>query len=127
MPEGSPAITQVFDVLVATFPARPTDNAVETLQEEVLTEMAETNPRGVIIDISDVTTLDSFFARAITETADMVTLLGGHAIVVGMRPSVAITAAELGFGLGEIETARNTDHALEMLGIQVTEREDADE
>ena len=75
MPEGSPAITQVFDVLVATFPARPTDNAVETLQEEVLTEMAETNPRGVIIDISDVTTLDSFFARAITETADMVTLL----------------------------------------------------
>jgi len=54
----------------------------------------------------------------------MVGLMGGAAIVVGMRPSVAITAAELGFGLESVETARSTDHALSMLGISVEATDD---
>jgi rsbT antagonist protein RsbS len=127
MPERSTAVTQVFDILVATFPMRPTDQAVDELQRDVLQTMEEVQPRGVILDISKVTTLDSFFARVISETASMVSLMGGEAIVVGMRPSVAITAAELGFDLGEIETARNTDHALSLLGIEATNQGDPDE
>ena len=120
----SAAVTQVYDVLIAAFPGRPTDQAVDDLQQEVLNQMNETDPRGVILDISEVTTLDSFFARVISETAGMVELMGGRAIVVGMRPSVAITAAELGFGLDSVGTARSTDHALLMLGVTV---EDADD
>ena len=120
----SAAVTQVYDVLIAAFPGRPTDQAVDDLQQEVLNQMNETDPRGVILDISEVTTLDSFFARVISETAGMVELMGGRAIVVGMRPSVAITAAELGFGLDSVDTARSTDHALLMLGVTV---EDADD
>ena len=121
------AITQVYDVLIATFPSRPTDRAVDDLQQAVLRRMDDVNPRGVVLDISEVTTLDSFFARVIAETADMVSLMGGETIVVGMQPSVAITAAELGFDLGDIETARNTDHALELLDIQVGGTESGDE
>lgn len=120
------AVTQVFDVLIAAFPGRPTDGAVDDLQQEVLALMDEVDPRGVILDISEVTTLDSFFARVISETASMVELMGGDAIVVGMRPSVAITAAELGFGLDSVKTARSTDHALSMLGVRVEEDDDSD-
>ena len=119
----SASVTLVFDVLIASFPGQPTDNAVDDLQQDVLNRMEESNPRGVILDISAVTTLDSFFARVISETASMIELLGGEAIIVGMRPNVAITAAELGFGLESVETARSTDHALSMLGVRV---EDAD-
>jgi len=121
------AVTQVYDVLIATFPQRPTDRAVDDLQQTVLRRIDEEHPRGVILDISAVSTLDSFFARVIAETADMVSLMGGTTIVTGMQPSVAITAAELGFGLGDIETARNTDHALEKLGVRVEDQEDGDE
>jgi len=127
MDEQSTAVTQVFDVLVATFPTRPTDQAVDELQQDVLGAMEEAQPRGVVLDISDVTTLDSFFARVISETASMVSLMGGEAIVVGMRPSVAITAAELGFDFGDVETARSTDHALSLLGIQAEVPEDRNE
>ncbi|MFD1587531.1 STAS domain-containing protein [Halorientalis brevis] len=127
MAEQSTAVTQVFDVLVATFPTRPTDQAVDELQRDVLETMETAQPRGVVLDISEVTTLDSFFARVISETASMVSLMGGEAIVVGMRPSVAITAAELGFDLGEIETARSTDHALSLLGIQADVPEERNE
>lgn len=118
MSSHSTAVTQVFDVLIATFPTQPRDQAVDDLQQSILRMMEKTHPSGVVLDISGVTTLDSFFARVISETAGMVSLMGGRAIVVGMRPSVAITAAELGFDLGDIETARNTDHALSMLGIR---------
>lgn len=117
--DQSAAVTRVYDVLVATFPGEPTDRAVDELQEEVLQRMEELHPRGVILDVSAVTTLDSFFARVISETAGMVSLMGGEAIVIGMRPSVAITAAELGFGLDDVQTARSTDHALSMLGVTV--------
>jgi len=120
----SAAVTEVFDVLIATFPGRPTDQAVDELQQDVLDRMETADPRGVVLDISAVTTLDSFFARVISETASMVELMGGAAIVVGMRPSVAITAAELGFGLESVETARSTDHALSMLGISVEATDD---
>lgn len=130
----SAAVTQVYDVVIAAFPGRPTDGAVDDLQQDVLAQMEETDPRGVILDISEVTTLDSFFARVISETASMVELMGGTAIVVGMQPSVAITAAELGFGLDSVESARSTDHALTMLGVRVedadgeeTEDDDADD
>jgi len=118
MSSHSTAVTQVFDVLIATFPTQPRDQAVDDLQQSILRMMEETQPSGVVLDISGVTTLDSFFARVISETAGMVSLMGGRAIVVGMRPSVAITAAELGFDLNDVETARNTDHALSMLGIR---------
>lgn len=110
-------INEVYGVLIASFPGTPTDQAVDRLQEELLQQVDEKQPAGVILDISRVTTLDSFFARVISETASMVALMGGEVVVVGMRPSVAITAAELGYGFDDIETARDVDHALSVLGV----------
>ncbi len=118
MTARSPAINEVFGVLITAFPATPTDRAVSDLQETLLREVDDRQPRGVVLDISRVTTLDSFFARVISETASMVELMGGDVVVVGMRPSVAITAAELGYRFEGITTARNTDHALTVLGVK---------
>jgi len=127
MATESTSIIRIFDVLVVTFPSNPLDQVVDELQEELLQSMDDVQPRGVVIDIANVTTLDSFFARVIAETADMVGLMGGEAIVVGMRPSVAITASELGYEFEDIETARNTDHALSLLGVHAAHEERSDE
>lgn len=116
MTEARPTtINQVQGVLIASFPGTPTDKAVDRLQEELLQEVEKQQPSGVVLDISRVTTLDSFFARVISETASMVALMGSDVVVVGMRPSVAITAAELGYGFENIGTARGVDHALSLL------------
>ena len=114
------AINEVFGVLIAAFPGTPTDRAVDTLQEELLQEVETKQPQGVVLDVSRVTTLDSFFARVISETASMVSLMGSDVVVVGMRPSVAITAAELGYGFDNIDTARNVDHALSKFGVDAS-------
>ena len=71
--------------------------------------------KGVVLDISAVETLDSFFARTVAETAQMVDLMGGRTIIAGMRPAVAVTATQIGLSLGKIETALNVERALDRL------------
>jgi rsbT antagonist protein RsbS len=80
-------------------------------------------PRGVILDISSVETLDSFFARTVSETAQMVNLMGGRTVIAGMRPAVAVTATEIGLKLGNVETALNMDRALELFDDGIAREE----
>jgi rsbT antagonist protein RsbS len=108
-------VTRVRDVLMVAMPANPDDPTVTALQERVLQAMEAHSASGLVLDISAVETLDSFFARTVVETARMVGLMGGETVIAGMRPSVAITATELGITLGNVVTALNVDRALDLL------------
>lgn len=109
---------QFQDVLLATVPAHPSDGTITELQERILTAIDDNDAdevSGVILDITPVNIVDSFFARTVAETVQMIELMGAHPVLVGMRPSVAITATELGFSLGNVDTALNTDTAIELI------------
>ena len=116
------SVIKVRDVLIVTMPADKDDSTVTDLQERVLQAMERHLPKGVILDISSVETLDSFFARTLSETAEMVMLMGGGTVVVGMRPAVAVTSTQMGLTLGKIATAVTVDLALDRYGIGVTPR-----
>jgi rsbT antagonist protein RsbS len=90
------SVIKVRNVLLVTMPADPDDSTVAALQERTLEAMATYDVRGLVLDLSKVEILDSYFARTVAETAQMVGLMGGDTIIAGMRPSVAITATELG-------------------------------
>jgi rsbT antagonist protein RsbS len=109
------AVVRVKDTLMVTVPAEPDDATISDLQEQILTAMQRYDAHGLIIDISTVDTLDSYFARTITETGQMVSLMGGETIIVGMRPSVAITAVQLGLTLGHVRTALDVGRAFDVL------------
>ena len=108
-------VIRVKDVLLVTMPADPDDPTVSALQDRVLDAMSAGATLGVVLDVSAVDTLDSFFARTIAETAQMVGLMGGRTVIAGMRPSVAITATQLGLRLGNAETVLDVDRALDRL------------
>lgn len=116
------SVIRLRGVLLITMPANPDDSTVTVLQEHALKVMEASADRGVILDISAVETLDSFFARTVVETAAMVSLMGGETVIVGMRPSVAITASQLGFTLGNVLTALDLDRALDLLADPRRER-----
>ena len=113
------SVIRVKDVLMVTMPPDPDDSTIMALQEKVLTAMEQHSSKGLVLDISSVETLDSFFVRTVTETAQMVTLMGGRTIIVGMRPEVAVTATQMGLRLGRIETAMTVDRALDLAAITV--------
>jgi rsbT antagonist protein RsbS len=112
--ENNISVIKVRDLLLVTMPPDPDDPTVSALQARVLEAMERYQAAGVLLDISAVETLDSFFARTVSETAQMVTLMGGRTIIAGMRPAVAITATQIGLSLGNIETALTVDRALDM-------------
>jgi len=111
---SNPAISviKVRDILMVTMPSDPDDSTISALQDGVLRAMERNSAQGLILDISAVETLDSFFARTVSETAQMVTLMGGRTIIVGMQPAVAVTATQMGLTLGQIETALSVERAL---------------
>jgi|SRR5579872_4588167 len=111
------SVVKMGDALMVTVPADPDDATVSALQDEVLGAMEKHRPRGLVLDISAVETLDSFFARTVAETSRMVALMGGRTVLAGMRPSVALTATQLGLGLklGNTLAALNVERALAIL------------
>jgi rsbT antagonist protein RsbS len=109
------SVIKVRDVLMVTVPPDPDDATVSALQERVLEAMERFQAKGLVLDISTVDTLDSFFARTVAETAQMVALMGGRTVIAGMRASVAITATQLGLTLGNALTALDVDRALGIL------------
>ena len=115
MVADSISVIKVRDVLMVTVPPDPDDETVSALQERVLQAMERYEAKGLVLDISTVETLDSFFARTVAETAQMVALMGGRTVIAGMRASVAITATQLGLTLGGALTALDVDRALGIL------------
>lgn len=116
MTEDRILVVKVREVLMAIVPADPDDATVNLLQRQVLTALESQRVSGLVLDISNVDTLDSFFARMVAETSEMVAVMGSRTVVAGMRPSVAITATQLGLNLGNALTALDIDGAIDLLG-----------
>lgn len=115
MINDSISVIRIRDILLVTMPPDPDDNSVTNLQEKIMSAMERYQVKGLVLDISSVQTLDSFFARVVVETAQMVVLMGGKMVIAGMQPNVAITTTQLGLTLGGGLTALNVDLALEIV------------
>lgn len=109
------SIVRVRDVLLVSMPSEPSDSTVAKLQEQLLGVIERAPARAVIIDAQHVDVLDSYFARALTETAQMVKLMGTDTVVAGIQPAVAMTAIELGLNLSALRAALDVDRAFDMI------------
>ena len=115
MANGNISVIKIRDILLVTVPSDPDDGTVSELQEQVLYSMERHSAKGLILDISTVETIDSFFARTVSETVKMVALMGGLTVLSGMRACVAITTTQLGLSLDKTLTALDVDRAMDLL------------
>ena len=93
MANGNISVIKIRDILLVTVPSDPDDCTVSELQEQVLSSMERHSAKGLILDISTVETIDSFFARTVSETVKMVALMGGLAICW------SVMSSNLSFGM----------------------------
>jgi rsbT antagonist protein RsbS len=63
------SVVRVRDVLLVTMPADPDDATISALQEKTLDAMDQHTVKGLILDLSKVEIVDSYFARVVAETA----------------------------------------------------------
>jgi rsbT antagonist protein RsbS len=111
------SINKIHDALLVKIPLDASDEEIEIIQGKILKNLEDYDVNGVVLDISKVEVVDSFFARTITETTQMVDLMGAKTVVAGMNPSVAITTVELGFNLGNALFALNVDKGFDLLKL----------
>jgi rsbT antagonist protein RsbS len=91
------------------------DRLALNLESDLTNMVAKTGARGVLIDISAVSIVDSFMGRIIGNIAGMSKILDAETVVVGMQPAVAITLIELGLPLNGVHTALNVEKGMELL------------
>jgi rsbT antagonist protein RsbS len=109
------SVIKLQQLLLVTVPPDPDDETILALQEHVLQAMSQHEAKGLVLDISRVQNMDSFFARTVAETVQMVALMGGRTVLAGMRTNVAITATQFGLTVGNALTALDVDRALDLL------------
>ncbi|WP_432714777.1 STAS domain-containing protein [Pedobacter sp.] len=108
-------ILKMGPFLLVTIQVDLYDRLALNLEADLIETISATNPKGVLIDISVVSIVDSFMGRIIGNIASMSKILDAETVVVGMQPAVAITLIELGLPLTGVHTALNVEKGMDLL------------
>src|SRR5678816_4374004 len=109
-------ILKMGEFLLVTIQVDMHDRLAMTLQDDLTNSIVKNHSRGVLIDISSVEIVDSFIGRMLGNIASMSRILDAQTVVVGMRPSVAITLVDLGLSLPGVRTALNVEKGMDLIG-----------
>ena len=111
------------NLLLVTIQVDLYDKLAETLEADLVQMINKTNAKGVLIDISAVSIIDSFMGRIIGNIATMSRILDAETVVVGMQPAVAITLVELGLPLNGVASALSVDKGMDILKKKIERKE----
>lgn len=120
-------ILRMGPYLLVTIQVDLYDRLALNLEADLVQMVSKTGARGVLIDISAVSIVDSFMGRIIGNIASMSRILDAETVVVGMQPAVAITLVELGLPLKGVHTALDVERGMELLRSKIVLHADEDE
>ena len=120
-------ILRMGNFLLVTIQVDLYDRLALNLEADLVQMVNKTSARGVLIDISAVSIVDSFMGRIIGNIASMSKILDAETVVVGMQPAVAITLIELGLPLKGVHTALNVEKGMKLLKEMIGPLQDEDD
>ena len=103
------------DFLLVTIQVDLYDQLAENLESDLINTISKHSSKGVLIDISAVSIIDSFMGRILGNIAVMSKIMDAQTVVVGMQPAVAITLVELGLSLNGVISALNVERGMDLL------------
>ncbi len=112
-------ILRMGNFLLVTIQIDLYDRLATTLEADLVQMVNKTGARGVLIDISALSIVDSFMGRILGNIGSMSKIMDAETVVVGMQPAVAITLIELGLELKGVYTALNVEKGMELLRAKV--------
>jgi rsbT antagonist protein RsbS len=116
-------ILKLGNYLLVTIQVDLYDKLALTLESDLINMVNKTDAKGVLIDISAVSIVDSFMGRILGNIAQMTKIMDAVTVVVGMQPAVAITLVELGLSLQGVYTALNVEKGMELLNEKTIDSE----
>ena len=113
-------ILKMGHLLLVTIQVDMYDRLALNLEDDLIQMVQKNESRGVLIDISAVSIVDSFMGRILGNIATMSKIMDAETVVVGMQPAVAITLVELGLPLTGVHTALNVEKGMALLQKKIT-------
>lgn len=120
-------ILKMGPFLLVTIQVDLYDRLALNLENDLINMVSKTGARGVLIDISAVSIVDSFMGRILGNIASMSRIMDAETVVVGMQPAVAITLVELGLTLQGVYTALDVEKGMELLQTKIGIVQDPEE
>ena len=109
------AFAKVHSCLIVTLLGELDVQGIGALRDALLERIASQRVRGVILDASAVTVLDSDDVVALTRTLTMCRVLGARALVVGLSPAVVHALVLLDAPIAALDAEASVESALELL------------
>jgi len=121
---GEVTILSIGSNIIVPIQVELHDNTARKLQTEILEKIEKTGAKGLIIDVSAVSIIDSFLGRLLVETAKMAKLMGAETVLAGMKKEVVLTLISLGLTMKTLHTALNIEDALSILECLTGKRDE---
>ncbi len=109
---STPVLKVWKDVLALPIVGAVDEQRAQKMMEKVLEEVARTQCRFMIIDITGVDTVDAATADRLLKVAAAVEMLGARCLITGIRPVVAQALLSLDVSFGDLRTLRTLEDAL---------------
>jgi rsbT antagonist protein RsbS len=103
------------DYLIASIQSALTDTDLRQLQDELAAQVGRARARGLIVDVTVLTVMDSYATRVLRGIAHMTKLRGVQTVIVGIQPEVAFAMVRLGLLLEGVATALDLEEGLAFL------------
>ena len=113
------------NILIASVQSELSDVDLIQLRDVLLERVGEHRVRGVIIDVTALDVIDSFAARTLSNTAQMVRLRGAETVIVGIQAEVAFSMIQLGLVLRGVTTALDLEEGLSILAEAARAKNDS--
>ncbi len=113
--ELSTPVVKLWDGILALPLIGTLDSArTQTVMENLLQRIVETEAEVAIIDITGVPTVDTLTAQHLIKAITAARLMGADCIISGIRPQIAQTIVHLGVDLGEVVTKSSLADAFQL-------------
>lgn len=112
---GEVTILSIGSNIIVPIQVEIHDQTARKLQTDILEKIEKIGAKGLIIDVSAVTIIDSFLGRLLVETAKMAKLMGAETVLSGMKKEVVLTLISLGLTMKTLHTALNIEDGLALL------------
>jgi rsbT antagonist protein RsbS len=94
------------------------DDQWEVLTDRVLNAIATTGAKGLVLDVTGISVIDSHVVSVLGKLARAAELMGTNTTLVGISPAITMTLVEMGIDLPAVHCTLDLEAALEHFGIR---------
>lgn len=105
--------------LVASIQGYLDEHVLTCFQDDLLSEIMNSDIYGVILDVSGVSIIDSSSFTSLRKIMSMTSIMGARSILVGIRAGVVASLMDLDVDLTGVEAALTLEQAFEILQAEV--------